>query len=300
MIIHNENTAIESFYIKNDNAYNYNRLRTGLFTKESKYFLEKYKINNLLDIFNKLNINYNFDSFNNSDNSQITFTLSGTNYGVILRATSANFQIYLFNKYFKNKKNIEQHINIDLNYKDSCFKYNNSNNVFNKKIKKLAVISSAAKHKIIDWNLLNNFMNDEDTYLKTHPIMDKNTKIKLAKKYGNSKIIESSYTLDPLIEKADTVAVSACSESLLTINLLNKNIVFLNKPYLNFNKVISTYFILYYSLYNKISLKEILNNYSIGLIPWKYLNDKNFIFNLINFNITEYENWKNFSYNYTI
>ena len=285
-----------NFNIENNDAYKYNRLRTGIFTKENKKFCEKYNVQTILDVLRYTQTECAFDAMSLRDNNYV-ISLTGCNYGVLLLHINPYFQVYLYNKYLRDK--LHKNFDIEFSLEDRNFKYYDESIPFNKKIKKLIILSSVKKHKILDWNKLNNIMYQEDSYLKLHPIMDYGTKQLLAKKFGADKLIHSNYILDELIESAEEVGFTGCTEAMITISLMNKKMIFLHEPHLTLHGVTLTYYPFYKGLYENYTIKDIVNSGVSGLIPWKYLNNKKFIVNYMNFIQEEHVNWKNSIYNNT-
>ena len=280
-----------------DNIYKFNRNRTGIYNKEDSKFIEKYKIENIIKILKNNNVEYEFDSMVNSNDFRLSFT--GCNYGVLLFLANPYFDTFLYSNNIENRKKLPKNFDIDLNINDKINKYYNIEDKFFKKIETLIVLSSVAKHPILNWKLINELMNQENSYLKFHPILDYETKQHFANKYGISKLISSYYILDELILKSKNIALSGCTESIITSALLNKNIIFLNKPHLRINKVFLSYYVLYKSIYNGYNINDIVNTGCSNLIPWKYINDEAFINEYLKFLKKNYNDWQHSIHNNT-
>lgn len=278
-------------------VYRFSRNRTGTYIKENKKFIEKYKIEKLIEVLNSHDIPYEFDAMTNSSKCEVTIT--GCNYGALVFSVNPFFDIFLYSKFIENNKVLPKNFDIDLNLEDRINKYHSFDDTFDKTIENLIIISSIAKHSILDWKLINNLMYKKNSYLKFHPILDYETRLFLVSKYSVSKIINSYYILDLLIEKSNTIALSGCSESIITTSLLNKNIIFLNKPVLRIRNVLLSYYVFYKSIYNGYNIRDVVNTGATGLIPWKYLNDTSFLDNYLKFFKKNHYDWKNSSNSHT-
>lgn len=297
-ITHNIEFKLDKYYLENNNVFRKNISKLGILREENKNFNEKFKTNTITKIFKLFKIKYYFDKSPTITND-LSFSILGTNYGLIIKPCDILFYTFIFEKYFKNKKELEKKINIDIFQKNIESKYKSNNKKFKKNINNLIVISSQTKHSIYDWKIINDLMCEPNNYLKLHPIMHPKVCENLVEKYGSDKIIESFYDLDTIIKQSENIVISGCTESMLTASLLKKNLKFLHKPNFTINGVDITYPILYYGLYNNFNITDILNTGCIGMIPWDKLDDIQFITEQIIFFKKEHDIWKHSNFNIT-
>jgi len=269
--------------------FKHNFNRTGVLSSESADYYKKVDFSTIENVLKQYNIFLGSDTYSVAKQQNISqlenISVSCTNYGLYILPYETRYQTYIIKKYIHSKTKLEKKQNLELSIEDSVSKYAGTN--LNFEIKNLVILSSAPKWENYDWIKINSMIGSVNDFIKIHPVSFEHNKKFLENKFGRNKIISGSYIADSLIFNAKKIGVGASSETLITANLLNKEIVFLNKP--NY-KVFCLHSILYEGLKMGYSVNELIDSQVLNLIPWKYIHDENVIKNNIEFIRTEYGN----------
>lgn len=279
-----------------DNYYDFNIHRTGL-SKESDLYHKKSKnIKNIEDICLTNKIKFYFDcGFVKYDN-EFSISATGCNYGIFVMIPSNSFYNYLFNVHIKNKL-LKKQLNLDLKKELSISKYLDKNkHIFNKKIKGVAVLPNQNKIENLDFVKLNKFMEEDDNYIKIHPVISQTYINYLIYMYGKEKLIESKYEMFDVLMHCETVAITKNTEVMIPASLYKKNIYFLS----NNIKTTSTYPLLYMLHENNIPIQKVFESEYLGLIPWSLTENFEYITHII-YKLKElHAEWRDSIYNCTV
>lgn len=258
-------------------------LRTGVTVTESKEYYKKADFSTINKVLKSLNIFAMYDVFYDRKDVSLPvledISVSCTNYGVFLKPIDTKYQTHIIEKFINSDSELQQKQDINLSFNDSISKYHG--NTSDIEIENLIILSSNSKWKSYDWSLINRMVKKQNSFIKLHPILTGNDKQILANKFGKHKLIDSSYTADSLICNSKRIGIGASSETLITSNLLNKEIEFLNVK----NTITKTllYGIVYEGLKKGYHINELINSLVFNLIPWKYIHDETTIKNNIEF-----------------
>ena len=258
-------------------------LRTGIFVTESKEYYKKADFSTMNKILKSFNILGLYDAFEEKKDLSLPIlediAVTCTNYGIYLKPLHAKYQTYIVEKFINSDSELQQKQNIDLSFKDSISKYHGkiSDNI---EIENLIILSSKIKWIDYDWSLINRMIKKQNSFIKLHPIFTEDDKQFLAKKFGKHKLIDSDNIADVLIANAKKIGIGASSETLITSNLLNKEIEFLN---VSNPKTILLYTVVYEGLKKGYHINELINSLVFNLIPWSYIHDETVIKNNIEF-----------------
>jgi len=283
-----------------NNYYDFEITRTG-FSKESEAFSKKGKALILVEkICSSKKIKFVFDSKIDMYSNKFIISATGTNYGIYLSYPHVRYEKFIFYNYIKNKK-LNKILNINLKDEEYISKYNeNTKHRFTKSINGVAVIPNQNKTKNLDFHKLNKFMEDDNNYIKIHPVTNDNFINKLVYNYGKEKFIQSKCDLTDVIKQSKTVAITSNTESMIPTSIYNKNVYFLGTDNLFKDETRSTYELFYLLLKNNISIQQAFEADLTGLIPWSLSDNEVYIKNKINKMEDIYGNWRNSIHNFTI
>jgi len=258
-------------------------VRTGVLVTESKEYYKKVDFSTINKVLKSFNIFGIYDAFEEKRDFSLPIleeiSVTCTNYGIYLKPLHAKYQTYIIEKFINSNSELQQKQNIDLSFKDSISKYHGETRS-NIEIENLIILSSKQKWVDYDWSLINRMVKKQNSFIKLHPIFTEDDKKFLAKKFGKHKLIDSNYTADGLIANAKNVGIGASSETLITSNLLDKKIEFLN---VSNPKSILLYTTVYEGLKKGYHINELINSLVFNLIPWNYIHDETIIKNNIEF-----------------
>lgn len=258
-------------------------VRTGVLVTESKEYYKKVDFSTINKVLKSFNIFGIYDAFEEKRDFSLPIleeiSVTCTNYGIYLKPLHAKYQTYIIEKFINSNSELQQKQNIDLSFKDSISKYHGETRS-NIEIENLIILSSKQKWVDYDWSLINRMVKKQNSFIKLHPIFTEDDKKFLAKKFGKHKLIDSNYTADGLIANAKKVGIGASSETLITSNLLDKKIEFLN---VSNPKTILLYTVVYEGLKKGYHINELINSLMFNLIPWNYIHDETIIKNNIEF-----------------
>ena len=258
--------------------------RTGTIVTESKEYYKKADFSTINKILKSYNISALYDTFDNRNYFSLPvledIAVSCTNYGVLFKPIDMKYQTYIIEKFINSDSELQQKQNINLSIKDSVSKYHGIRED-NITIENLIILSSKPKWIDYDWSKINRMIKKQNSFIKLHPILTENNKAILAKKFGRHKFIDSYYIADTLIANAKKIGIGASSETLITSNLLNKEIEFITVK--NTKTKLFLYGVVYEGLKKGYHINELINSLVFNLIPWEYIHDETIIKNNIEF-----------------
>lgn len=283
-----------------NSEYDFSIARTGLSKESELYTKHASAINNIKKICLEKKIKFYFDASLNIYDNKFQVSLTGCNYGLVLKAVHDRFDYFVFENYIKNKK-LEKKLEIDLKNEFWISKYNeNTKDVFNKKINGIAVLPNQNRLKNIDFYKVNKFLEIEDTYIKIHPVIDDNFVTHLTKKYGKHRLIKKSYDLTNIIINSNIVGITPNTESIIPTSLFNKKVFDMSNDNLNSKGSQCTYALFYLSVMNGYSIQSIVESDLSGLIPWSLVNNFDYIIQKIDNMKEMHEAWRDSIYNCTV
>lgn len=255
--------AVNAITIKND-SFEHNRI--GPANKDRKNFDFLCKIENFLTLNSPLPITYDVKPIHPAYFAE--FTYHDALNGFQIKSMSAELNARLYQKIYEDTQNDGFNTNFydqlknNLRDKYVLNSFSNSTN----KYKKIIFLSGGNLFPELDWNYIDSIMaEDEDFYVKFHPITKPDDMKNVARRYGWNRLIDLNVSGIQLLQNCEEMISPCSSEMLITGILYGKNV----NNCTNVKNIGATHWFTLYRLFNQFD-----NNEEKQKIITQVVNDK--------------------------